>query len=221
VVRPDADLITDLEIIALQQPGKGAALRRCMDRAGLSSRGLADKLGYDPKSTTGPTTVRQWTAETRWPASARIREALSHCNIDRKVLLDMFGLALDTEITPHSESKQLLVLLHNELMFSFDDFDRRDVIFRNTAEKVLVFLAFRAFEDTKAATLFFERFDKHEEERKRREQKSERIVSPAAREWNAGQGVYEARETPTGSALDDSESNNSDNPTQVIDSTDE
>jgi len=221
VIKPNADLATDLEIIALQQPGKGAALRRCMDRAGLSYRSLADKLGYDTRSTTGESSIKHWTSERRWPTPDRIREILLACNIDRKVLLDTFGLSLGTEVTPLQESKQLLVTLRNELMFISDDFERRDVIFRHTAEKVLLFLSFKAFDDVKAATLFFDRLDKHAEERKRREQKSERIVSPAAREWNAGQGVYEARETPTGSALDDSESNNSDNPTQVIDSTDE
>ena len=190
VVRPDAELLTDLEIIALCQPGKGAALKRIIERAGLTFAALAAKLGYDPSSDAGRTTISHWTSERRWPPAATIRQTLMICNIDRKVLLDKFGLALDTEVTPLAESKQMLVSLRNELMFEFDEFERRDIIFSNTAEKVLLFQAFKAFDDVRAAQLFFERFDKHVEEKRQRALGSSRNVTPQQAQYVSGENVY-------------------------------
>lgn len=196
VLTKDADLFTDLEIIALNEPGKGQALRRLMDRAGISSHDLASKVGYDAETDTGRVTVTHWIAERRWPSPSLLREVLSALNIDRKILIEKFGLALGTEITPVQESRQLLVSLRNDLMFEFDEFERKDIIFRNTSEKVLLFQAFKAFEDVRAAQLFFDRLDKHEDERRRRTTKQARNVSPDQQAWASGQ-VYD---TPTSSA---------------------
>jgi transcriptional regulator with XRE-family HTH domain len=195
-LKNDADLLTDLEIIALNEPGKGQALKRIIDRAGMTNRQMAEKLGYDPESDAGRTTLSQWFSERRWPPAARIREVLVHCNIDRKVLLDKFGIALGTEVTPIAETRQLLVSLRNELMFEFDEFERQDIIFNNTREKVLLFQAFKAFDDVRAAQLYFERLDKHEEEKRRRGGNEPRNVTPQQSAWNAGQDVTEAPSRP-------------------------
>lgn len=218
LAKHDPDLITDLEILALQEPGKGPALQRCLDRAGLTHRELANKLGYETDSESGRSTVSMWCNERRWPPQSKIREILVHLNIDRKLLLDKFGVALGTEVTPASESRQMLVNLRNEMMFEFEEFERRDIIFTNTAEKVLLFQAFKAFDDTRAAQLFFERFDKHVEEKRKRQLGTARNVTPQQSAWAGGQGVYEQGDTTTGGGLGQHNEIATEQDLQVVDS---
>ena len=199
----DAELLTDLEIISLGEPGKGPALKRCLERAGLTFKEVASALGYDPNTDAGRTTVSHWVSERRWPPAATIRQVLSQCNIDRRLLLDLFGLQLGTEVTPARESRELAVALRNELMFEFDEFQRRDIIFQSLAEKVLIFQGFKAFDDTRAAQFFFERMDKHVEEK--RLIASERAVNVTAKSksWGQGEGVYGASTPSTKSDTQD------------------
>lgn len=192
----DAALLTDLEIIALGEPGKGPALKRCLERAGLTFKAVATQLGYDPNTDAGRTTVSHWVSERRWPPPATIRQVLSHCNIDRKILLDQFGLQLGTEVTPAKESRELAVALRNELMFEFDEFERRDVIFQSLAEKVLIFQGFKAFDDTRAAQFFFERMDQHGEEKRLRAADRAVNVTPTASKWSRNEGVYPNGSSP-------------------------
>ena len=80
-------------------------------------------------------------------------------------------------------------------MWELDSFERKDIIFRNTSEKVLMFQAFKAFEDVRAAQLYFDRLDKHEDERRRRSTREQRNVTAAQPTWASGD-VYEAPQVP-------------------------
>lgn len=198
----DPDLITDLEIIALSQPGRGQALKRIVERSGLTHRELAEKLGYDPASDVGRTTMHHYYGERRQPSAQTTRQILVACNVDRKLLLEKFGTVLGTEITAIAESRDMLVTLRNELMFTFDEFARRDIIFSNTAEKVLLFQSFKAFDDVRAAQLFFERYDKHEEEKRLKGETKAVNVTPQSATWLADPYKAGAKDTTTSGKSD-------------------
>ena len=189
----DPELITDLDIISLQQPGRGPALGRIILKSGLTRKQIAEKLGL---KRTGRITIQNWISESRWPPQARIRELLIHCGIDRKLLIDRFGLALDTESTPASNVRELLVTLRSELMFTFDAFERVDCIFNATYEKVLMFQAFKAFEDTRAAALFFDRWDRHQDMLRRRANDSAKVSAAQSVDWLASPYVPQPEPEP-------------------------
>lgn len=180
----DPDFLYDLQIIAKRQPGKGAALQRMLDRAGMTHDELAESVDRSRSS------VSTWVSEFRWPDDTTLRNALLALKIDRKLLFNECGAALATG-NEEFDPKALAVTLYGHLLFENDPFERERLIYDSLAEKVLIAQGFRGLSDTRAAAFFFERYDKHMEVRRLRAAESQRNVTPRAQEWSSGQSVYE------------------------------
>jgi transcriptional regulator with XRE-family HTH domain len=191
----DADGLTDLQIIAQQAPGYGAAFQRMLNRANFSQSALAHQLNISRS------TVTQWCSEARWPKGETLRNALSCLGIDRKQLVDTWGVLLGTEIAPRGESQQIAVNIRNELLFESDKLERLLIIGRNLDEQIFIRQGFKAFEDTRSAEYFSARLEKLEEESRKRRLGGARNVTPAQAKASAGD-VYET-ESPATKAEND------------------
>ncbi len=169
----DSDGLTDLQIIAQRAPGKGDAFRRMLARANLSQGDLAIAIGKHR------TAISSWCSEDRWPTDEDMRRALANMGIDRKQLLDCWGVLLSTEISPKIDIQQLAVTLKCLLDFEDDPLERKLIIGRTLEEEVFIRQGFKGREDTRAAEFFMSRLDKYEELKQKRSLGSMRDVTPA------------------------------------------
>ncbi len=187
----DADGLTDLQIIAQAAPGKGDAFQRLLDRAQCSQAEIARRIGCTRAS------VTQWCSEARWPKPDTLRLALIQLGVDRKQLIDTWGILLGTEITPRGEAQELVVNLRNELLFITEPLERLLTIGRTLREQVFIRQGFKGFEDTRAAEYFTKELDKYEELERIKGSKEPRNVSPQVAKWAAGEDIYKQPATTT------------------------
>lgn len=185
----DSDGLTDLQIIAQRAPGKGAALQRMFDRAGVSHNDIAIDIGRHRS------TVSSWVQEARWPIDDDIRKTLVMLGLDRKQLLEQWGVLLSTDVAVKDDLTHVARRIKAELDFEFDTLQRSLIIFRGLAEEILIKQGFKAREDTRSAEFFFARWDKAEEENRKRSIKDVKIVSKHQGQWATGTQVYDAAQS--------------------------
>lgn len=187
--RPDADFLFDMDLLSKGHPGKGQAMQRMIDRADTTQSALADSLGLHRSY------VTHWCSETKWPNDTILRNALLKLNIDRKTILMHMGpcvVSSQSELDPEA----LAVNVVSKLFAIDDPFERETIIYDTIYEKALISQGIRATKDTRAFEAFCERYDKHEDEKRKRGSNEARNVTPQQSAWNAGQGVYATPVTP-------------------------
>jgi hypothetical protein len=187
--KPDADFLFDMDLISRGEPGKGQALQRMIDRAGTTHATLAEALGLSRSY------ITMWCSESKWPNETQLRNALLRLNIDRKTILTYMGPVLvssDNELDPNA----LAVTVISKLFAVDDPFERETVIYDTIYEKALISQGIKATKDTRAFEAFCERYDKHQEESRKRGSNEARNVTPQQSAWNAGQDVTEASSRP-------------------------
>ena len=188
----DLDFIQDLQIIAKDQPGKGAALQRMIDRADSNQTELAGVLGLSRSY------VSMWCSETKWPPEDVIRNALLALKIDRKLILAYLGpvvVSSETEFDPQA----LAVTVFSKLFLVDDPFERERVIYDTLWEKALIAQGIRASKDVRAFVAFSEEKRRHEEESRKRRTGSARNVTPSQATWMQNPYDKKAPDTTTSS----------------------
>lgn len=178
------DQRTDLQIIAQRAPGRGQAFQRLITIADMSHADVAHAIGRSRG------TISSWCTESRWPPDDDIRRALVAIGIDRKQLLDTWGVLLATDVAPREDLTRLAQSIKVALDFESDKLERHLIIFRGLGEEILIKQGFKAREDTRAAEFFFNKWEKAEEEKQKRSLGSSRNVTPAQAMAASGD-VYE------------------------------
>ena len=180
------DIQQDLDIIARALPGKGPALGRLIQKAGVMQKDIADHLKVDRSA------VSQWLTEKKWPKPRRLLDTLIFLQIDRKLLAEaatiLMGGDMVQDVFRACGSWSLLEVTREqmlEMLSSKGDFEQRDLIFKTFTSHVTLAVALKAAGmkgaescDPKAAKLFFDEWREHQ--REATNQRTKRDQSPGA-----------------------------------------
>lgn len=171
----DPSFMLDLALIARGEPGKGAALSRLIQMAGSNHPQLAEKLRLNRS------TVTLWCSEKRWPSAEKLRDALHHLNVDRKLVIQAFGTRLPSwkEFDP----KQFMETLESALANKGDAHEREGLIHEFFWEKTVIGQYLRSPNDARAAEFVKDTRKEWLEAERLRSAPKQRNVTPTSQSW--------------------------------------
>jgi transcriptional regulator with XRE-family HTH domain len=190
----DADFKQDLDIVARKLPGKGAALQRMIERAGVTQKEIAEAVKVDR------TAISQWISEKKWMKSRRLLDVLTFLQVDRKLLSDaasiLIGAEMGQNVFQAGGGLNLLEVTQEtmvKMLSGRDDFEQLDLIFTTFAPHVTLSVALKAAGkkgaescDPRAAKQFFDEWRLHQEEKRLRGLREARNVTPDQLKWLKG-----------------------------------
>jgi transcriptional regulator with XRE-family HTH domain len=169
----DASFKQDLNIVARGLPGKGEALARLIQAAGVTQETIAQSVHCDRSA------VAHWIAERKWPKPRRLLNVLVSLHIDRKLLAEaaipLIGGDMAEELSKACDNLNLIEVTKEkmlEILAGDDDHVvSRTKIFQVFVPQVTLAVALRAAGlkggeacDPKAAGVFFAEWRLHQKE---------------------------------------------------------
>lgn len=196
------DVAHSLELIARKLPGRGHALGELIRRAKLTHVDISRELGLSRA------TVTQWISETRWPSAAKILKTLTLCGISREQLEQivpaLFGAEVPRDVQHAIGGIRLLEVSRAKMLSVLQEtsgsFEQVDLIYETFRAQVVLAMSLRASgmqgaegASDRAIQTWLAEYRIHSQEKARRGQAEERIVTTPQAELHAGVGVYKEK----------------------------